>query len=265
MLRLLTLGSAILALGAALIATGCGSTNPTQMRVINAISNNGTPPIALDVYVNGAKAITGVNFGSVYPGQATPAAYLGIGVGSNEIEAFDTTTTTNPIIGTGSVDNTLTGPTVSITSGNEYTIVLAGSVGNLGNNGKNLPAPYIFLDTDIEPKSGSVLFRVIDASLALTQQYSEGIDIYFEPNGAAIPPAQSPQISGLTFASDGPGYITLTQQPSYTVYATPHGTQTVLFSFAYTQNNQQISTLLMLDNPNGSGYAKNFKEYTDLN
>jgi len=70
MLRLLKPLSAIVTLAAlGLLAASCGTNGPT-IRVVNALSNTGSPYIPLDVYVNLAKInSTSLGFGGVYPNQ----------------------------------------------------------------------------------------------------------------------------------------------------------------------------------------------------
>jgi uncharacterized protein DUF4397 len=245
MLRLLKTMCGFLACTAlGLLTTGCGTGGGAQVRVVNVISNNNN--IALDVDINGAKVLT-VGTGAVFPSQATPVAYLGVQSGSDVIEAFDTGTTTNPLF---------SNVTESVSGGSQYTLVLAGSL----NNTVHPPTAFLFPDNNTSPTTGNVKFRIIDAS-AFTP--TGGWDIYLEPGGTGI--NGSPQISGLTYGTDGPGYVSVTDTPQVTVYVTAHGNPTQLFNFTYTETNQEITTLVIQDNASGSFYSQTMLDYTDLN
>jgi uncharacterized protein DUF4397 len=247
---------AMIALG--LIAISCGNSG-THVRIVNAISNN--QGIALDVYVNGAKINnTPLAFQQVYPLQKTPVTYVGVTSGSDTITAFNTGTTTGPVLGNGGVGNNLTGPEVSLGGGSYYTLLLDGSV----QNANQPPGAVAFTDDNTLPTSGNVSFRVINASVYLSQQYPAGLEIFFEPNGASIPPGQTPQISNLTYGTAS-NYTVLPQQAAYSVYATPPGNPFTLIHYQYAQQNQQITTLVILDNANATFYYTNFLEMVDEN
>jgi hypothetical protein len=254
MLRLLKTVSVIFALTAlSLITTSCGSSGSAQIRLVDALSNNGSN-INLDVEINGAKINSNpLGFGSVYPTQATPAVYLGVSSGSDTIEVFDTGTTSNPII---PVTGT-TLPTLSLSGGTQYTLVLGGS----HNNASNPPTTYLFTDDNTAPTTGNLLFRIIDGSVNTPP--SGGFNVYIYQTSGGRP--ANPQITGLTLGNEMTYSLPWVASTSYTVqFAYPNGTQ--IFSwFSTAPNNQQITTLVIQDYPSGSGIYPQPIVMTDLN
>jgi Domain of unknown function (DUF4397) len=245
MLRCFKAVSVILTLAAVnLIATSCGSGGSAQVRVINAMSNDQS---ALDVDFNSAKVITALAYGSVYPAQATPAAYLGVPSGSDTIEVLNTGQTAGPIITT----------TKSFSGGTPYTMLLAGT---LNGPGGNAPTAYVLSDDNTAPTTNTVKFRVIDASVST--QPAGGFNVYIYQTGTQLP--TTPTINGLVLGQDGAGYVSLPQEPSYTVtLAYPNGTP--ILNQTYPQGTAQITTLVIIDNSTGSGIEGIPIEMVDLN
>jgi hypothetical protein len=265
MLRLLKPATAILTLAAlGLLAASCGSSGP-QVRVVNTLSNDGNPYIPLDIYVNLSKInSTSLGFGGVYPNQqpSGPAGYAGVPSGSDAIAVFDSgdPTTDATILGENS-SGAGTAINETFSNGSQYTVVLAGSV----DDTVNPPTVLSFTDDNTLPPTGFVEFRIIDASVFLSEQYQQGLDIYFEQGAIG----GTPQISGLTYKSIGPGYVQVaftSGDPEITVYVTPHGEQTQqLITYSTAQLNEQINTLVIYDEPNNSGYSRSLLAFTDLN
>ena len=224
-----------LALVALSIATSsCSSGGTAQMRVINAIPDASS---ALDVEFNTSKVNSSpIAFDSVYPPAATPANYFGVSTGADTIEVLLTGTTKNPIIESSSE---------SLTGGDYYTVVLAGFV--------NSPAAaYLISDNNLGLTSGTVKYRVINASAASIAQYANGFDIYILPQGQVI--HGIPQISGLTLGQAGPGYLTFNYAAEYTVWVTQNKSTLPLFSNTLTPNNPQITTLVIVDESTPNGF-----------
>ncbi len=266
MLRALKILSALLVLAALGALIACTSTSETKMRIVNALSNNQN--IALDIYVNGSKVAGNLAYGTVDPTPITPAGYLGVSPGNNVITAFDVNTVIGPVLGTGSVgNNDLTGPTVKINSGNQYTLIVGGSVNNVANP----PTAFVFQDDDNTPTTANVSFRIINASVESKQIYGEsGLDVFILPQGTQLTPTTPKTISGLTYMSAGPGngYVKLNNisPTDYTIWITPHDNPTPIFQpSSYSAINEQITTLVLVDNPNGAGINQRFIEMVDLN
>jgi len=133
-----------------IVATSCGSTNQSQVRVINAVPD---APNNLDVYFNGSKIVTDMAFDAVSPTPSTPAAYTNVASGSIPIEAFTTgnTSTNSGAIVPANIDANLIGAT-------PYTVVLDGY--------STEAIAEAFEDFNTPPTTGYVEFRVINASPA---------------------------------------------------------------------------------------------------
>ncbi len=236
----------ILALWALSMATiSCNTNGTAQIRVINAIPATTS---ALDVDINGTKAIGNLAFDAVSPPvTGSGAAYIGINSGASTIEAFYTGQTTSPI-----VDST----TATFTGGDHYTVLLAGSLPT--------PAAFLISDNNESPTTGTVKIRVINASASSATQYPEGFDIYILPQGQSVhglPTIQQPLILGQA----GPGYVPLNYLSTpYTVWVTAHGSTQVLLSETFAQQNQQITTVVIVDQASGAGVSQSMLELVDL-
>lgn len=208
-------------------ATSCNTGGIANVRLINAIPNATS---ALDVDFNGSTVNSpALAFDGVYPSAATPAKYFGASTGLVTVEAFYSgQTTSNPIL-----DST----TTTLTGGDYYTMVFGGFA--------PVPAAYVISDTIIAPTAGTVKIRMINASASSSETYPQGFDIYILPPGQTI--SGIPTITGVTLGQSGPGYITLNYIPSYTVWVTPNKSTLPLFNTAYPQTNQQIMTLVIVD------------------
>jgi Domain of unknown function (DUF4397) len=243
LLKALSLALALVTLATMTIVIGsCNSNGVAQIRVINAIPDAAS---SLDIEFNGSKAVSGVAFDSVYPAPTTPPTYFGETAGIGTIEAFCHGQTANPIL--DSTNTTLTG-------GDQYTLLLSGFVA-CQNSPPTITSPiaaYLISDNNATPSANTVKFRVINGSLSSSTSpaTAEGFDIYILPPGQPI--SGIPTITGLTLGQSGQGYVTFNYLSSYTVWVTAHKSTLPLFDTTYPQNNPQITTLVIVDQPNGT-------------
>jgi Domain of unknown function (DUF4397) len=232
MFRLLKALPLTLALAAlSFFATSCGSSSQSQIRVVQAISDETT---ALDVDVNGTKITTApLAFDGVQP---TPPAYTKVASGSDTLEAFDTGTTT-PVINSTNA---------SLSGSSQYTVLLTGF---LNGTGPNAPAFNLITDNNAAPTSGNVEIRIIDGSANTPQG---GFNVYIVPQGANIG-TLTPQISGLLIGQASL-YQTLNITGNvYEVIVTPNGTQNPYINQTYTIPTGSIRTFVIVDNQGGGG------------
>jgi hypothetical protein len=161
----------LLALSIFLIS--CGSSNSTQARFINAISDTQAyGNVGLDIDVNTTKEFTNVTFGNIEP----TSGYTSVPSGSNTINGFQTNSTTAQVFSSSA----------TLASGKQYTMIATGFAS--GSHVALINAP----DTNTAPANGNVSFRVINAS----PSGPTAVDIYIVPVGSAI---GSPTISGVAY------------------------------------------------------------------
>jgi hypothetical protein len=235
LLKALPLTLAIAALS--IFAASCGSTSQSQVRVVHAIPD--AP--ALDVNVNTTKVASAIAFDQVQP---APPAYTKVPSGSVTIAAFDTGTTTNPILNSSGVN--LSGST-------QHTMVLTGF---------NSSAVLLNItDNNAAPTSGNIEFRIIHASPSGTHP----VDVYIVPPNTDITNV-TPQISGLDY-QQASSYQSLTFAANgYEVIVTPNGNKTGIVTQNYTPPTGSIRTLVLVDNPGGGNGMSTFPlELSDLN
>lgn len=247
MFRLLKALPLTLAIAALIIfgtfAASCGSSN-SQARFVNAISDDTQ---GLDIEFNGAKAFT-----DVAPFAASASTYVSVPSGSDKIQGFATSTTTQVFSQTSPV---------AFTSGKQYTIVATGTLAGT----VILLAP---VDTNTAPANGSVNFRVINASLS----GPGSVDVYIlqdsAPNTTCIPAgsgsACAPTITALPspVSSVNPvsAYVTLPYNSlgfGYTLYVTVAGQTSPLFNGGYSFNAGSVSlgsvrTIVLVDSGNNT-------------
>ncbi len=241
MLRLLKALPLTLALAAlSFFSISCGSSNSTQIRVINAIPDADGD---LDVDFNGNK-ITGstpMGFGSIFPTTNPPATYTGVSSGSGTITAYVTGTTTNPV----------NNGTTSFSGSTQYTVVLDGFARN--NN-----SPSVLTDNNTAPDTGSLIIRVINAS-AFTP--STGFDVYITP--------PTGDTTGITPQTINLGQATTYQSmtnANYNLVVVPHGGQIPIINSGIPEADGTVRTLVIIDNPGGgSGPALTPQLFTDVN
>jgi len=233
LLRVLPLGAALICVGAALLAVGCGSTS-SRFRYVQAAT---VAPSTVDVEIDSKTVLTSIGFGQ------TPT-YQKVSSGSHTVGIFLTGTTTNPAFS----------GTVSFPSG-DTTLLSTNPFSSI-----NL-AP--FTDDNTVPASGDFKLRIIHASPT-----SGNVDIYIITPPGSIP-GLSPQTKNLGFSATGgssaTSYFSLAAG-NYEIVMTQTGTQNPISGLdaTYTFGAGQIRTIVILDSPNGGGPWTQL-ELNDLN
>ena len=226
--RVLPLGLALICLGAALLAVGCGSSS-SRYRFVQASTG---VPTNVDLEVDGKN----IGFGQ-------SASYHSSSSGSHKFGVFATGTTTNPYVSSsvslGSGDTTLLAE-------NAFTAIAL--------------APY--KDDNTAPTTGNVKLRIIQAAPTVAGS-QQGVDVYVVPTGQGIA-GTNPQISNISYPNAS-NYLSLSAQ-SYDVVVTVRGTQNIINSLTgtYPLTSGQIRTLVILDAATGGG-PYGLIELNDLN
>ena len=230
--RVLPLGLALICLGAALLAVGCGSSS-SRYRFVQASTG---VPTNVDLEVDGKNVQTSIGFGQ-------SASYHSSSSGSHKFGVFATGTTTNPYVcssvSLGSGDTTLLAE-------NAFTAIAL--------------APY--KDDNTAPTTGNVKLRIIQAAPTVAGS-QQGVDVYVVPTGQGIA-GTNPQISNISYPNAS-NYLSLSAQ-SYDVVVTVRGTQNIINSLTgtYPLTSGQIRTLVILDAATGGG-PYGLIELNDLN
>jgi hypothetical protein len=230
--RVLPLGLALICLGAALLAVGCGS-NTSRYRFVQASTG---VPTNVDLEVDGKNVQTSIGYGQ-------SASYHSTTSGSHKFGLFATGTTTNPYVSS------------SISLGTGDTTVLA------ENPFASIAlAPYT--DDNTAPTTGNVKLRIIQAAPTVAAS-GEGVDVYVVPTGSGIA-GTNPEISAIVYPNAS-SYLSLSAQ-SYDVTVTVRGTQNIINSLTgtYPLKAGQIRTLVILDASTGGG-PYSLLELNDLN
>jgi hypothetical protein len=244
-LKALTLTSAVLT--ASFFATGCGSSDHTQVRFVHALQDAG----ALDVEVNGTVDFTDISFLGVQPNQP---GYTPVPSGTDTIKAVATGTTTQTF-----------SATATFSGSGHYTVVATGfsQTGNHGSNVALLSVP----DNNSGAPSGDVSFRVIHAS----PSGPGNVDVYILLNPATCP-SGTPAISGLGY-TQGSSYVSLaynpnnaTPPPGFTVCVTAAGSLQRIFSEPTDPGTAgAVRTLVLTDVQEGTSMQQSFLELSDVN
>ena len=230
--RVLPLGLALICLGAALLAVGCGSSS-SRFRFVQASTG---VPTNVDLEVDGKNVQTSIGFGQA-------ASYHSSTSGSHKFGVFAVGTTTNPYI------------TSSVSLGSGDTTLLA------QNPFASIAlAPYT--DDNTAPTTGNVKLRIIQAAPTVAAS-GQGVDVYVVPTGQGIA-GTNPQISSISYPNAS-SYLSLSAQ-SYDVVVTVRGTQNIISSLTatYPLKAGQIRTLVILDAATGGG-PYGLLELNDLN
>ena len=229
--RVLPLGLALICLGAALLAVGCGSSS-SRYRFVQASTG---VPTNVDLEVDGKNVQTSIGFGQ-------SASYHSSSSGSHKFALFASGTTTNPYV---SSSVSIKGDTTLIAQNPFASISLAA-----------------YSDDNTAPTTGNVKLRFIQAAPTVAAS-GQGIDIYVVPHGQGIA-GTNPQISALAYPNAS-NYLSLSAQ-SYDVNVTVRGTQNIINSLTgtYPLTTGQIRTLVILDAPAGGG-PYSLLELNDLN
>jgi hypothetical protein len=250
--RLKALPVALAVAALSIIATSCGSGSSAQVRVINAIPDNGANgSIALDVWFNNNLIITALGVNAVQPAVATPAKYLNVASGNDTIIAYDTGTMSNPVVSS----NAETG----LSSSTQYTLLLGGFT-------VNPPQPYLITDDNTPPTANTVKLRVLDGSAS---EGANALNVYIYQTGTPPPPPGMPSFQGLTLGQST-GYMPLNftsgQPPSIMEITRVNGSP-ILFNFTLPSFSAgEIMTVVLDDQPGGTFInTKNPIVMTDLN
>ena len=230
--KVLPLGLALICLGAALLAVGCGSST-SRYRFVQASTG---VPTNVDLEVDGKNVQTAIGFGQA-------ASYHSSTSGSHKFGLFASGTTTNPYVSS------------SVSLGTGDTTVLA------ENPFASIAlAPYT--DDNTAPTTGNVKLRIIQAAPTVAAS-GQGVDVYVVPTGSGIA-GTNPEISAIVYPNAS-SYLSLSAQ-SYDVTVTVRGTQNIISNLTgtYPLKAGQIRTLVILDAPTGGG-VYSLLELNDLN
>jgi len=229
--RVLPLGLALICLGAALLAVGCGSSS-SRYRFVQASTG---VPSNVDLEVDGKNVQTSIGYGQ-------SASYHSSSSGSHKFALFATGTTTNPYV---SSSVSLKGDTTLIAQ-NPFASIALGA----------------YTDDNTAPTTGNVKLRFIQAAPTVAAS-GQGIDVYVVPTGQGIA-GTNPQISALAYPNAS-NYLSLSAQ-SYDVTVTVRGTQNIINNLTgtYPLTSGQIRTLVILDASTGGGQYS-LLELNDLN
>ncbi len=250
-LKALPLSLALAALG--IFATSCGSSNQAQIRFVHAIQD--AP--ALDIAVYGPQQIDGMQlFADIgFRGFLPSAGYENVFSDTDTIEGFVNPTDTTSVFSAP----------VNWGAGLHYTVIATGFSAT-GANGSNVVLQSI-LDDNSPPASGSVEFRVINAS---PHSPPGGVDVYIDP--IPVQSMGNPVLSGLAYQQVSE-YVSLAFFPDnnsnninygYELYVTQSGSTAPIFSQYLDPANNTIHTLVLTDVQGGNAMNPLALELTDL-
>ncbi len=209
---------AVLSLSAlALFTTSCGSSssNGTQLRMVNAMPDEGS----LDMLVDTKSGVASVGYGAA-------SSYISVSTGSRHLQVEATGQTT-----------ILIDRTDSISSGTNYTLI--------SQNFSFNPSSVLLTDDNSAPSSGNFKLRVVNASPGMGPQ-----DVYVVTDGTDIGSVNPPTFPGLGFGESS-AYIELAAGDYDVIFAVPNQKFKNLDSGKLTIAAGQIRTLLGLNNPVG--------------
>jgi hypothetical protein len=251
--RLKTLPLTLALAVSSIFIAGCGSNNPAQVRVFNAIPDGQE----VDVEVNGAKDFDQLSFGDLSPTTNPPATYANVPSGSVTFEAVLTGTSTS-----APPDSTF-----DLSQSTQYTVILMGFNDEI--QGNNAPTAVPITDNNTAPPSGKLEFRVINASPS-----SPGglVDVYIEPGPFTGSLPQTPTIPGLAYTQSS-SYQIVSVNPSdggFDVIVTAAGNPTELIHQNYNPSGSAttggtITTLVLVDLQQGGQMSSEPIELNDLN
>jgi len=218
--KLLSSGIGLLSLGVVLLSLGCGGSNSTKLRVMNAVPDQSL----LTFLLNGNSFAANVAY-------QTATSYQTVHSGSPQLQ----------IEPSGSSTAIVT-QSLSLSGGNNYTVMAV-------NFSAAHQAPMVLIDQNTAPASGDVSIRVVNASPSLGTA-----DVYIvSPPGTSID-ALTPTISGLAFAAAS-SYQSLSASANYEVIFAPTNTKfTVIDSGPLGLTSGQVRTVVGL-NSQGGGFT----------
>ena len=151
----------IAALGAILVTvliagSASAQTGNARLRVLHASPD--AP--AVDVYVDGAKAVSNLAFGAI-------TEYVTVPAGTHAVKVFPTSAngTGTPVIDV---------PSLAVESGKDYTVAAQGKVANI--------EAKVFVDNNAAPTAGKAHIRVVHLS-----PDAPNVDIFAEGAGVVVP------------------------------------------------------------------------------
>lgn len=242
-----TLALATMAMAGLATMGGCTSSNNTQARFVNAISDSVN---TLDIDIDGTREFSSIGFG-----QISASTYAAIPSGTDAIEGF----------AAGSTNVAFQSQNVPLNAGSEYTLVAAGLLtGNI-----NILHP---VDNNTQPAVDKVSFRVINASSFGPGGGGGAADVYILPNPVVGNLSSfTPTITNLSYGGTS-DYVTQTDNSNnegYTMYVTLTGSPTPAFSVGLgnvgTSTEGVICTLVLTDQLNGSAMSSTPVKLNDLN
>ena len=243
LLKPLPLTMAIAALS--IITTGC-ATNSARGRFLNALQNTnayGGHGATIDVEVNQTKIFSGLGFA------APSSTYTNIASGNDTFEGFESASSdTVPVF------NNLTG---NLTGGGQYTLIVAGLS---GGSGPFAPTLIYQHDNNVVPPANMAEFRVINAS----PDSPPSVDVWIipEPTGGPSGTCSSQSntncpISALAYTNISP-YITLQAvSGGFGFFVTLHGSTSLVARTTVPGTAGSITTVVLVDNENGSSMNPN--------
>jgi hypothetical protein len=251
-LKALPLTLAIAALG--IFATSCGSSsNQAQIRFVDAIQDAN----ALDINIYGPQHVNGTQpfVDIVFRGVLPSSGYAIVPSDTDTIKGFVSPTDTTEVFS----------EPVNWGSGVQYTVIATGFSAT-GTNSSNVVL-WSIPDDNSAPASGSVQFRVINASPHSPQG---GVDVYIDP--IPVLSMGNPVVSGLAYQQLSK-YVSLIYyldnnsnngNYGYELYVTPSGSTTPIFSQYLGPGDNSIHTLVLTDIQGGNAMNPLALELTDL-
>ncbi len=209
----------VLLIGALLASTGCGGGgHHAQLRAMDATPQES----AIDVSLDGNSFASNVAYG-------TASDYDSVGVGSRHLQIY-------PLgVATAFIDET-----ISLTSGDKYTVVAANVLSSANT--------ILLVDESSTPGADVAELRIVNASPALGT-----VDVYIVAPGTNLQ-SVSPTIGGLAFEAVST-YQKLTASTAYEVYITLADQKTAqIDSGPVTYSGKAARTMLALNGEAG-GYT----------
>jgi hypothetical protein len=209
------LSTGLLALGALLLASGCGGGgSQAKLRVVNASPNT----TGLDVLVDDKTVASGIGYGS-------NSDYLSVDSGSHHLQVEGSGTT-----------NILLDQTLSFNSDSETTFLVTNFASSI--------SAMVLTDNSTTPASGNATLRIVNAAPSLG-----AVDVYVVTPGADLV-ASTPVIRSLAFnaATD---YQTLTAGSYEVVFTVPGSTFALIDTGSLNLSSEQNRTVLALNGVSG--------------
>ena len=168
-------------IGVAITLAGCGGSDddvlpPAPQAQLRAVHASADTP-AVDVYINGNRALQNVTFGAA-------SAFSPVAAGNTRVQV----TLAGQAASTAPID-----VTAPLTAGRDYTAIAIGS----GSTGATRLQAVLVDDAGAAPAAGQVKLRVVHGAPAVP-----AVDIFVTAPGAALP--STPTIAALAFGQQAP-------------------------------------------------------------